>query len=213
MSWATKSRGKKEVNFKKRIKNINCPWFQQKNANHMNPRNAEMPISWVPLPDQWATVQKVWGLEPDKQDLHLGFVTGQLCEPVATRVVLVQGGNNAFHAGQITEITWDNMCADPAQRRSSTSVGSHPPDSSWIIPDSRVRIRSCSRREKHAGGQPVWAHPNERTQRMQGTRVYRNHEIMKHLISFQRGESFSFRCQMNSQMYHNQNPSGKKSAI
>lgn len=133
MSWATKSRGKKEVNFKKRIKNISCPWFQQKNANHMNSRNAEMPISWVPLPDQWATVQKVWGLEPDKQDLHLGFVTGQLCEPVATGVILVQRGNNAFHTGQVTEITWDNTCADPAHKRSSASVGSHPPDSSWII--------------------------------------------------------------------------------
>lgn len=35
-------------------------------------------------------------------------------------------------------------------------------------------------------------------------------EIMKHLVSFQRGESFSFRCQMNSQMYHNQNLSWKK---
>ena len=37
-----------------------------------------------PLPDQCAAVQKVWGQEPDKQDLYLGFVTGQLCEPVAT---------------------------------------------------------------------------------------------------------------------------------
>ena len=50
-------------------------------------------------------MQKVWGLEPDKQDLHLGFVTGQLCEPVATGVILVQRGNNAFHTGQVTEIT------------------------------------------------------------------------------------------------------------
>lgn len=72
----------------------------------MNPRNAEVSTSWVPLPDQCAAVQKVWGQEPDKQDLCLGFVTGQLREPVVTGVILVQWGkNNAFHAGQVTEIT------------------------------------------------------------------------------------------------------------
>ena len=48
LTRARKSRGKKEVNLKKAVKDISCPWFQRKNWNHMDPRNTEMPTSWAP---------------------------------------------------------------------------------------------------------------------------------------------------------------------
>ena len=157
VSWARKSRGKKEVNFKKGIKNIICPWFQQKNSNHMNPRNGEMSVSWVPPPWPVRCSAEVLGTRARQAGFMSWFCHRPASWACGHRVILVQwGNNNAFHAGQITEITWDNTCADPAQRRSSTNVGSHPPDSSWIITWFESQV-SQAEREIHRGTASVGA--------------------------------------------------------
>lgn len=103
---------------------------------------------------------------------------------------------------------WDSTCAGPAHRSHSINASFHPPDFKIITwfesPDQVLQT------QRSTGGELAWVHHNERDQQMQGIRVCRNDQIMKHLIFFRRGESFFFRCQMNSQKYHNQNLSWKK---
>lgn len=152
----------------------------------MDPRGTETPTPWALSLLQGAMVSRVWQNHP-----HLGSVNCQLCEPT-------DAGDLLHTSGPRTEITRGDVCAGPAHRRLSVNAGSYPPDFPWIIshfksPDQVFQPQ----REAHRGTAGVGAITRDTNGCR--VRVCRNDQIMKHLISFQRSESFSSRRQVNSQ--------------